>query len=273
MADSLETAKVPAQLSVIIPIIESDARLSQSLEPALTALSESGLTCEVIIVAAAPLEAAVPDVAGFPAVRFVSQERGSGWGDAILTASAQAQYDLICTIDVPTLYAATEIPRLVHALAENSAAMVVGVRIGIQQPIPTRRRILPWIIDMLASDALGRPLPDVNSGFRVIRRPALDEVADRLSAGPALPAALTLLLTGKSASVLFVPLDEERGAPKRHYGSVRETLQVIRCIFSLGLAYSPRRTVLLIGRMTLMMLMMAAMMVMMMWMLGMLPGQ
>ena len=270
MADSLETAKVSAQLSVIIPTTESDARLSRSLETALTALSDRGLTCEVIIVAPAPLEVAVPDAAGLPAVRFVSRERGSGWGDAVLAASAQARHDLICTLDATTLYAAAEIPRLVHALTENKAAMAVGVRIGVQQPIPARRRLLPWIIDMLASDALGRPLPDVNSGFRVVRRSALEEIAGDLAARPALPAALTLLLTAKSASVLFVPLDEERGAPKRHYGSVRETLQVVRCIFTLGLAYSPRRTVLLIGRM---MLMMAAMMVMMMWMLGMLPGQ
>ena len=273
MADSLETAKVSAQLSVIIPITESDARLSRSLETALTALSERGLTCEVIIVAPAPLEGAVPDVAGLPAVRFVSRERGSGWGDAVLAASAQARHDLICTLDATTLYAAAEVPRLVHALTENNAAMAVGVRIGVQQPIPARRRLLPWIIDMLASDALGRPLPDVNSGFRVVRRSALEELAGDLAAWPPLPAALTLLLTAKSASVLFVPLDEEREAPKRPYGSVRETLQVVRCIFTLGLAYSPRRTVLLIGRMAIMMLMMAAMMGMMMWMLGMLPGQ
>lgn len=272
MADSLETAQQPAPLSVIIPIFNEAPGLSQSLESALMALAESGLTCEVIIAAAEPLRSVVPDAAGFPAVRFIALERGSGWGNAILAASAEARHDLVCTIDAPTLYAASEIPRLVRALEENDAAMAVGARIGIQEPIPTRRRILSWISDMLASDALGRPLPDVNSGFRVLCRPALEELAERLSARPALPAALTLLMMAASAPILFVPLDGDQAMGRRHRGRLREVFQLIRLIIAFGLEFSPRRTLSLIGRMALMMLMMAAMMLMMMWMMGILPG-
>jgi len=216
--------------------------------------------------------AAIPDLESFPSVRLISPEGGSDWGDAILAASAQAQHDLICTIDVYTLYAAAEIPRLVRALEENNAAMAVGVRIGIQRPIPARRRILPWIIDMLASDALGRPLPDVNSGFRVFPRQALRELSDRLSARPALPAALTLLMMAASAPILFVPLDDDQGPHKGHHGKLRGAFQLIRLIIAFGLKFSPRRTLSLIGRMALMMLMMAVMMLMMMWMMGMVPG-
>lgn len=272
MTDGLGTGQKPAALSVIVPVLIDDARLAQSLEPALTTLTSNGLTCEVIIAATAPVMAAVSDIAGFPAVRFVSLERDSGWGDAVLAASAEAQHGLVCTIDLPTLYAASEIPRLVRALEENNAAMAVGVRIGIQQPIPARRRIVPWVIDMLASDALGRPLPDANSGFRVLRRPALKELADRPSGAPALPAALTLLMLAANAPILFVPLDDDRGPRKGHYVRLREALQLVRLIIAFGLEFSPRRTLSLIGRMALMMLMMAAMMLMMMWMMGALPG-
>lgn len=271
MTDGLGTGQKPAALSVIIPVLKDDAGHAQSLEPTLTALTSNGLTCEVIIVAAASLMAAVPDAAGFPAVRFISQEHGSGWGDAVLAASAEAQHDLVCTIDLPTLYAVSKIPRLVRALEENNAAMAVGVRIGIQQPIPARRRILPWIIDMLASDALGRPLPDVNSGFRVLRRPALKVLADRPSGAPALPAALTLLMMTACAPILLVPLDDDQGPRKGHYVRLREAFQLVRIIIAFGLEFSPRRTLSLLGRMALMMLMMAAMMLMMMWMMDMLP--
>ncbi len=272
MTDGLGTSQQPAALSVIVPVLKDDARVAQSLEPALTSLAASGLTCEVIIAAAAPLTAAVPDAAVIPAVRFISLELGSGWSDLVLAASAEAQHDLVCTIDLPTLYAVSEIPRLVRALEENNAAMAVGVRIGIQKPIPARHRIVPWIIDMLAADALGRPLPDVNSGFRVLRRPALKELAGRPSGAPALPAALTLLMLAANAPILFVPLDDDQGPRKGHYVRLREVLQLVRLIIAFGLELSPRRTWSHIGRMALMMLMMAAMMWMMMWMMGMLPG-
>ena len=272
MADSLGTGQTPAAVSVIIPVLHGDAEHAQSLEAALTTLTSSGITGEVIIAATAPLTAAVRDAAGLPAVRLITQEHGSGWGDAVLAASAEAHHDLVCTIDPSALYAASEIPRLVRALVENDAAMAVGVRIGIQKPIPTRRRIVPWIIDMLAADALGRPLPDVNSGFRVLRRPALADLAGRLSARPALPAALTLLMVAADAPILFVPLDDDRGPRGSRRGKLREAFQLIRLIIAFGLEFSPKRTLSLIGRMALMMLMMAAMMLMMMWMMGVLPG-
>ncbi len=271
MADSLGTGQKPASVSVIIPVLDDDAGHAQTLEPVREALASSGLTCEVIITATAPLAAAVPDAAGLPAVRFVPREHGSGWGDAVLAASAEAQHDLVCTIDLPALNTASEIPRLVRALEENDAAMAVGVRIGIQQPIPARRRIVPWIIDMVASDALGRPLPDVNSGFRVLRRPALADFAGQFSARPSLPAALTLLMLAANAPILFVPLDDDRGPRRSRHGKLREAFQLIRLIIAFGLEFSPRRTLSLIGRMALMMLMMAAMMLMMMWMMGALP--
>ena len=165
-----------------------------------------------------------------------------------------------------------EIPRLLNALEEYKAAMVVGVRIGVQKPIPARRRILPWILDMLASDALGRPILDLTSGLRLLRRTTLLEFADRLTDPSTLPAMLTLLMTATDAGVLYLPLDNEPRARSFRLRTARETFRLIGLIISIGLEHAPRRTVFLIGRMALMMLMMVAMGIMMMWMMGMLPG-
>lgn len=272
MADSLETAQQSAPLTVVIPILEEAPGLAESLGQALADLDASEMAGEVIIVAAERARDALPALKGFLSVRLISTEDDPDWGDALLAASAQAQHDLICTIDVPTLYAAAEIPRLVCAIDQNDAAMAVGARIGIEKPISARHRISPWLIDMLASDAMGRPLLDVNSGFRVMRRSALGSFAGLLSASPAPPAKLTLLMLAEDASVLFVPLDGEQATYSRRRGGPRQAFQVVRLIIAFGLAYSPRRTVILIARMALMMLMMAAMMLMMMWMMGILPG-
>ena len=58
-----------------------------------------------------------------------------------------------------------------------------------------------------------------------------------------------------------------------HSGSARRVRRsaLIGLIISVGLEHAPRRTIILIGRMALMMLMMVAMGIMMMWMMGMLP--
>ena len=272
MAEVHKLADAAVPISVILPVLNDEPQLCHTLEQAASVLAASGLTYEIIVVAADLQHAAVPDAAGLSSVQLVTQEHGSGWGDAILTASAQAQHDLICTIDLHTLYAVAEIPRLLRALEEHDAAMVVGVRIGVQKPISARRRILPWILDMLASDALGRPILDLNSGLRLLRRTTLHEFADRLSVPSALPAMLTLLMTAADAPVLYLPLDDEPRTRSFGLRTARETFRLIGLIISVGLEHAPRRTIILIGRMALMMLMMVAMGIMMMWMMGMLPG-
>ena len=272
MAEVRNSVDVAEPLSIILPVSGDEPQPFHILEQAASVLAASGLTYEIIVVAADLQHAAVSDAAGLSSVRLVSKENGSGWGDAILTASAQAQHDLICTIDLHTLYAVAEIPRLLRALEEHDAAMVVGVCIGIQKPIPARRRILRWILDMLASDALGRPVLDLNSGLRLLRRTTLHEFADRLSDPSTLPAMLTLLMTATDAPVLFLPLDDEPRTRSFRLRTARETFRLIGLIISVGLEHAPRRTIILIGRMALMMLMMVAMSIMMMWMMGVLPG-
>ena len=82
---------------------------------------------------------------------------------------------------------------------------------------------------------------------------------------------LTLLMTAADAPVLYLPLDDEPRARSFRLRTARETFRLIGLIISVGLEHAPRRTIILIGRMALMMLMMVAMGIMMMWMMGMLP--
>ena len=110
MAEVHKLADVAVPISVILPVLNDEPQLCHTLEQAASVLAASGLTYEIIIVAADLQHAAVPDAAGLSSVRLVSQEHGSGWGDAILTASAQAQHDLICTIDLHSLYAVPKSP-------------------------------------------------------------------------------------------------------------------------------------------------------------------
>ena len=271
MAEVSQAPDAAVPVSVIIPVLKEEPGLAQSLEQAAAAFTASEITHEVIVAAAEPSSA--PAVAaGLPSARFVTHANGASWGSAILAAGAQAQHDAVCAIGADTLYAAAEIPRLVRALVENDAAMVVGVRIGKRQPIPAPRRFLPWFIDMLASDALGMPALDLNSSLRLFRRAALCAHADRLSARAAPPALLSLILLTAGARVMYMPLDENPLGRGQAFRGLGETPRLLSSIISTGLTHARLRTVSLIVRMTLMLLMMLAMGVMMLWMLGALPG-
>ena len=234
---------VALPVSVIIPLLHEYAGLTDSLEAAIAALDASGLTYEAVLVSGGSLAETSLDLARFPAARLIAIARDGNWGGAIMTGSAEARHDIICTLSAETLYVAAEIPRLVGALADNNAAMVVGVRIGIARPIPARRRLLPWLVDMVASDAFGRPVLDLNSSVRLFRRRELDAYAEAMTAHPELPAALTLQMLATEAAVLYLPLDEGPPASARRPRKLREALRLIGLILAVGLAHSRRRTV------------------------------
>lgn len=271
MAAERNTDDVALPVSVIIPLLDECAGLTESLESAFTALDASGLTYEAVLVSGGSFAVTNIDLTRFSAARLIANDRDLSWSGAILNGSAEARHETICTLSTDTLYAAAEIPRLVGALAQDNAAMVVGVRIGIEHPIPARRRLLPWLVDMVASDAFGRPVLDLNSGLRLCRRAQLDTYAHAMTAHPELPAALTLHMLAAEGTVMYLPLAEGPATATQRPRSLRETLRLLGLILAIGLARSPRRTVILVLRMALMLVMMLAMGIMMMWMMGVLP--
>ena len=82
MAEEHKLADAAIPISVILPVLNDEPQLCHTLEQAASVLAASGLTHEIIIVAADLQHAAVPDAAGLSSVSLVSQEHGSGWGDA-----------------------------------------------------------------------------------------------------------------------------------------------------------------------------------------------
>ncbi len=259
-------------VSVIVLVSDDDPRLFQSLAHATSVLSAGDVTHELIVVPFAPLDTAGADLARLANVRFIQQDRGASWGQAVLAACKQAQYDLICTVDTQTLYALAELPQLVRAQQLSCAAMVVGVQVGKEKPISARRRLVPWLVDMAASQTLGFPILDLNSGLRLFRRARLHEFSNCLSTRSALPATLTLQMLTRGASVMYLPLNSDPDAPALFSQGLDKAPSLLSQIIATGFTFAPLHTLSFIARMLLMIIMMVGMGIMMMWMMGMFPA-
>ncbi len=259
-------------VSVIAIVSDAGPGHSQSWEQAASVLSAGDVAHELIVVAFESHSTAGPELERLPNVRFIQQARVTSWGQALLAACEHAQNNLICTVDSQTLYALAELSQLVRTQQENCAAMVVGVQIGKEKPISARRRLVPWLVDMAASQSLGFPILDLNSGLRLICRNELQTFSDCLSTRSALPATLTLQMLTRGASVMYLPLNSDPDAPARFSHGLGKAPNLLSQIISTGFKSATLRTVSFIARMLLMTLMMAAMGIMMMWMMGMFPA-
>jgi glycosyltransferase involved in cell wall biosynthesis len=117
---------------------------------------------------------ATADAARQSGARVLTHAGNRGKGAALLTgfhAACAAGADAVATLDADGQHKPEDLPRLVAAL--EGADLVVGARVRTGA-MPPHRRLGNALSAGFLTWLAGTPLPDVQSGFRVHRRVALE---------------------------------------------------------------------------------------------------
>lgn len=111
--------------------------------------------------------------------QVVSHPENCGAGAATMTgieAARRQGYDTIVTIDADGQHDVTDIARLLSALTQQQADLVIANRFGQRNNIPRIRRIANGIGNMLTFGVTGIYLADTQCGFKVFGPKAVAEV-------------------------------------------------------------------------------------------------
>lgn len=98
-----------------------------------------------------------------------------GKGDALRTGFAWAiahDYEAVLTLDADGQHDPDDIPKFLRALEEDQGDLIIGSR-DLNQ-IPLVRRVANRVGRVTLSWALGQPIVDNQSGFRLVTRPVLE---------------------------------------------------------------------------------------------------
>ena len=146
-------------------------------------------------------------------------------------------YDTIVQCDADGQHDPKQIPNLLEYAKRYEFALLIGSRFLGQSHFQSTalRRIPMKIMAGIASRAVGSPLTDTTSGFRVITRPLLDDFAASFPThylGDTFDATIIAARKGYPISELAVSMNE------REFGSssatnIRSVLYLIRSIFVL----------------------------------------
>ncbi|HSB60866.1 MAG TPA: glycosyltransferase family 2 protein, partial [Vicinamibacteria bacterium] len=164
-------------------------------------------------------------------VRVVRRAQNRGYGAALKLGVRLARYDWILITDADGTYPAEAIPALLAHGAAHS--MVVGARTGTTVRVPLERRPAKWFLNRLASYLAGQPLPDLNSGLRLMRKALVERYAHLLPEGFSFTTTITLAAACNGHPVAYVPIDYHArlGASKiRPRHAYDFTLLIIRTI-------------------------------------------
>lgn len=153
--------------------------------------------------------------------------RNRGKGAALktgLTLLRQLGCEWAVTLDGDGQHDPADLPALLHCAEQTGAPLVIGNRMGNTDAMPRLRRIVNRWMSAQLSRYAGRPLPDTQSGFRVIH---LESWANLPLSAQRFEIESELLMAFLSAGhpVEFVPIRTIPAARKSRIHPVADSLR------------------------------------------------
>lgn len=232
-----------AELSVVVPAFDEENAIGDEIDRLHAALAPSGISYEVIVVDDGSRDRTAEIAAG-KQCRVLRHKTNRGYGAALKHGIAEARSDVVVILDADGTYPTESIPDLWKLRDDHD--MVVGARLGRQARIPWVRRPAKWVLRKLASYLVERDIPDLNSGFRLLRRSHVERFAHLLPAGFSFTTTITLALMSCGYSVGYLPIRyaERVGQSKIRPAHAYEFLLLILRVIVL---FNPLRVFLPLG--------------------------
>ena len=224
-------------LSIIVPAKNEAAGLPALLASLARVLaSVEGLETEVLVIDDGSTDA-TPRIARDLGARVVTHAESLGNGAAVKRGIRESRHRWILLLDGDGQHPPEEIPRLLEQAERYD--MVVGSRNGGGGSV--HRNLANKTYNALASYVANRPIPDLTSGFRVLRADLAKGFAYLLPNTFSYPSTLTLSLFRAGYSVGFVDVKVRPRQGKSHIRIVRDGCRFLLIIMRIATFFAPLR--------------------------------
>ncbi|MHC4939836.1 MAG: glycosyltransferase family 2 protein [Planctomycetota bacterium] len=178
------------------------------------------------------------EVAEAAGARVVRHPYNIGNGAAVKAGMRAAGGEVFVMMDGDGQHRPEEIPMLLDALEHH--ALVVGVRSREGQANPWRRAA-NRIYNLFASYVTGRKIPDLTSGFRVMRAGVARRFLYLLPNTFSYPTTTTLACFKTGLPVCYVPIQARRRTGKSKIRLLRDGTRFFLIILKIATFFSPFR--------------------------------
>jgi glycosyltransferase involved in cell wall biosynthesis len=202
--DERAPAAARVDLALVIPAFNEEGGIGPTILRVREALARTTCSFEIVVVDDGSTDGTAPQAEQW-ADRVIRLPQNRGYGAALKAGILASSADLVAIIDADGTYPAAAIPLLIERAVD--ADMVVGARAPSDRSIPLVRRPAKWFLSRLASYLAGQPIPDLNSGLRVIRRAGLMRFLHILPAGFSFTTTITLAMLCNGYRVIYVPIE------------------------------------------------------------------
>ena len=234
-----ETA--PLSVSVVIPVYNEIGAIQETVDDVVRHMEGSGLTYEVILVDDGSSDGSGEIIGKQTSaqVKSVHHKVNRGYGAALKTGLEHARYDLIAITDADGTYPNERLPGLIRALGDDD--MLVGARVGKNAKIPAVRKPAKQALNKLANYLSETEIPDLNSGFRVMRKPIVKRFTHILPDSFSFTTTITLAMISDGYQVKYTPIDYFHRAGNSKINPIKDTLRFTQLVIRTVMYFNPLR--------------------------------
>lgn len=169
--------------------------------------------------------------------RVVRHSRNKGYGASLKTGIRLSQTEYVLTMDADNQHHAADILTVWNY--RNGSDMVVGQRRELLHS-PLWRMPGKWLLGIMANYIAREAIPDLNSGFRLIRRDVALRYLHLCPSGFSLSTTLTVTLHSRRYDVSYIPIQVNKRVGKSTV-SISTGFETIILILRVATMFQPLR--------------------------------
>lgn len=192
------------KITVVIPAYNEEPTIGEVLEDLQTTCS--GLIHEIIVVDDGSKDETAR-IAERKGARVIRHRVNIGYGAALKAGIRSAKSEILLTMDSDGQHRSEDVLKLWECVNEND--MVVGERAALFHS-PVWRMPGKWLLGLMANYVTRCRIPDLNSGFRFIRRDVALKYLHLCPSGFSFSTTMTMALLNRGYRVAYVPIEVKR---------------------------------------------------------------
>lgn len=229
-------------LSVIIPIYNEKESIKKTIEDLAASLKNAKFEHEIILVDDCSVDGTreyLKNQKYSDNIKALFHNKNKGYGASLKTGIKNSKHENIFIADCDGTYPIESIPEMAEPLVEKKCDMIIGARIGKDSQIPLIRRPAKFIIQALANYLTGEKIPDLNSGFRGIKKAAVMRFMPILPNGFSFTTTITIAMLSNEYEVVFREISYKKRLGKSKINPIKDTANFFQLIIRTVLYFDP----------------------------------
>lgn len=226
------------KLTIVIPAYNEEAVIGSVISEVKIIMAKQDISYEILVVDDGSNDRTA-NIAKTQGVRVIQHPYNKGYGASLKTGAKNANGEYVLYIDADGQHNPQNIPLLLREMDKYD--MVVASRQSISSTslfrTPGKR-----ILGMLANYLAERKIPDLNSGFRIIKKKIILEFINILPNAFSFTTTITLACIKSGYDLKYVPVKMRyRKGGKSVINPIQDGFKFIILLFRITMLFSPLR--------------------------------